>query len=102
MIRKQQLGDIIQITNRMLTLADAGAWEDLPDLQTERETLISTFFEAKVNPNEIGWVEAGLRELLELERTIVQKTNSQFQVVSAHLQKLRDGKKANLAYEKNK
>ena len=46
MIRKQQLGDIIQITNRMLTLADAGAWEDLPDLQTERETLISTFFDS--------------------------------------------------------
>lgn len=101
MIRKQQLGNIIEITSRMVTLADAGAWEDLPDLQTERETMMSSFFKTAVTPNEIGWVEAGLRELLELERTIVQKTNCQFQVVSEHLQKLRDGKKAYKAYEQN-
>lgn len=96
--RNHELQNIIELTRRMAGLAEAGSWEELPGLQTERQNLMNLFFQTSVKPNEAEWVESAIVELLRLEHAIVEKTNAEFQILSTHLTQLRAGKKAVKAY----
>jgi hypothetical protein len=98
------LGQIITLSEQMLSLARQGEWERLTERQVERQQMIEQVF-----PLDLGAMAAGpvgadgaarqIREILDLDKQLMRLARAQQQEIGQTLGKLNQGRVATRAYQ---
>jgi len=99
--RIDEFEKIIGLSKTMLECAKNGAWEDLSETETNRQVLMKVFFDQSILEAEADWLEPGIKELLNLDRLIVQLSKDELDAIANSVQQMKKGKEGASAYQRN-
>ena len=88
----------VQTTRDMLALAQQGEWETVTRLQAERQQRLEAYFQTPVPPALADEVAAGIREMLELDRRVMDLGRQGMDELARKMGGLRIGRRAQRAY----
>ncbi len=90
--------DLVAMSERMLHEARAGRWDEVMDLQNERQHRFESFFAVPVSKSEAEQVAAGIRQILEFDRQVVDLGRRSMDELAGAMNDLRFGRRAQQAY----
>lgn len=94
-----QITDLIKLTQSMLDKAEAGIWEDVISLESERRKQMDTYFSTEKNrSDDIAAIRVGIETIQKLDEQLMLLGRNQKKELSQALQELGQGKKAVQAY----
>lgn len=82
----------------MKVAAEEGDWDRVIEIQRQRDQALRMFFEAPVEAAEASTVETGIREILAVDRRVLELSQARMQTLSGRLEQLHQGRKARQAY----
>ena len=88
----------VAMSGEMLAAAQGGHWETVMGLQGERQRRLEAYFASPVPPELADQVAAGIREMLELDRQIVDLGRKGMEELAGAMNGLRTGRRAQQAY----
>lgn len=95
---RESFDAFVQTTREMLALAQQGEWETVTRLQAERQQRLEAYFEIPVPPPLADEVAAGIREMLELDRRVMDLGRQGMDELTRKMGDLRVGRRAQQAY----
>lgn len=95
-------GDIVALTREMLARAQSGDWETTLGLEQQRQRMLTLFFAAPVPPGDAPGVAAGIREILDIDRELMELGKQGMDELAAKLEELSSGRRAVKAYGTNR
>lgn len=96
--RKQQLGEIIALSQDMLELARDNAWERVAELEAQRRTLVMQCFHAPTEKQDSDIVAAVIREILSINQQLTDTGKAHQQYLGNQLRTNQVGRTAQQAY----
>lgn len=88
----------VQTTREMLSLAQQGEWETVMGLQAERQQRLEAYFSSSVPAHLAEQVAAGIREILDLDRQLMELGRQGMDELARNMNGLRTGRRAQQAY----
>jgi len=101
MERNKRFDDILVLSRKMLDDADKGEWEHIIDMQAQRQQLMNDFFATPVPKTDAEYVANGIREMLDLDKVLIEHSKQAMNGLSSDMKKLHKGSKAQQAYAVN-
>ena len=92
---------ILQMSRSMLEDADQEEWDRITDRQEQRQLLIEQFFATPVPATDAERVASGIREMLDIDRMLIDRSKQAMNGLSTDLRKIKQGNKAKQAYAGN-
>lgn len=99
--RDKRFDDILKLSRRMLEDAGKGDWDRTAQLQAQRQQLMNDYFVTPVPEAEAGVVASGIREMLDIDRKLIEHSKQAMNGLSSDLKKINKGKHASRAYVVN-
>jgi len=90
---------IVDYSRQLYAMADAGAWDKMPDLERERATLVKLCFESTPVFEDTDLTVCSIQEILELDQAVLKKTASKRDEIGKGLDGLRKARSATSAYQ---
>lgn len=97
----KRFDDILSLSRNMLQDAGKGEWEHILDMQMERQQLINDYFATPVPEAKAEAVASGIREMLDIDRVLIERSKQAMSGLSSDMQKINKGIKAHQAYAVN-
>lgn len=97
--RRAQLDHAVELTRRMRGRVDAGAWDDVVAMETERQRLLHAFFAVEPARSEADWIAQALREMLAINDEMEHACRKHLQEIASDMQQLQANRKASQAYQ---
>jgi hypothetical protein len=95
---RRQLGAILELSRAMLAAADREEWEPLVTMETQRRRALEALFSGE-GVMQVSGVPDGVRELLALDRRIIDRGEHLRQQVFQELGRIDQGRRAVRAYQ---
>lgn len=95
---RESFDEFVAVSRDMLAAAQCGHWETVMGLQGERQRRLEAYFANPVSPELADQVAAGIREMLELDRQIVDLGRKGMEELAGAMNGLRTGRRAQQAY----
>ncbi|MGR8999897.1 MAG: flagellar protein FliT [Gammaproteobacteria bacterium] len=92
------LQDLITLSRVLLEKAGAQAWDEVADLQSQREEQLNRFFSDPVKPDQADAVSAGIQAIMAINQELMVLASQAKAELGDALLKLDQGKKAVKAY----
>ncbi|MGR9000152.1 MAG: flagellar protein FliT [Gammaproteobacteria bacterium] len=92
------LQDLIILSRVLLEKAGAQAWDEVADLQSQREEQLNRFFSDPVEPDQADAVSAGIEAIMAINQELMVLASQAKAELGDALHKLDQGKKAVKAY----
>ena len=70
-IQRERLASIVLLTERMLTLAKAGDWDQVSDSERCRQTLLNDCFESEVQPHNSQLFSEAIAAMLHMNEELM-------------------------------
>ena len=102
LVKPERINDwrvIVQHTRDMLHAANAGDWDRVTTLESQRREDIARFFAIAVAPYEAQQVRDGIREILESDAKLLALTRGQCAQTTGNIVQMRQRANAHKAYE---
>jgi len=96
--REQRFQEILRLSGSMLDQAQRGDWVAVSATEAVRQRLLSGFFEAAASAHEAAWLAAGIREVLDYDRQLMDLGKQTMAGLSAELRTFETGRRAQAAY----
>lgn len=96
--RSDQFAHIVDITRQMRDCALAGEWETVAEMQSERQRLVTEFFETRPADHEAGFLRTGIEEILAWDKEVMTLGSRAKEEISGKLAKIYSTRKAAHAY----
>lgn len=93
------LGHLLGLSQQMLSLARQGEWENVNEIQAERQRIIEKEFPLSPGPTEAGDVAREIQAILDLDRELLELAGTQQKEIGQTLGKLNQGRAATRAYQ---
>jgi len=93
--------DILKLSRQMLADASDSKWDEIITMQSKRQQLMNHFFATPVPREEAEKVANGIREMLDIDRIIIDQSKLAMNGLSTDLDKINHGMKAQQAYADN-
>jgi len=90
---------IVDYSRQLYAMADAGAWDKMPDLERERATLVKLCFESTPVVEDTDLATRSIKKILELDQTILKKTAVKRDEIGKGLDGLRKARSGARAYQ---
>ena len=90
---------ITGLTSNMLMHAQAGEWEQVIQMETDRQKLIQQFFNQNSVESFASEIATGISHVMATDREIMQLGKNGLRQMSNHLQDISTGKQATDAYK---
>ena len=98
MSRASTWNRIIEISHSMQSCARQGKWEEVQDMEVSRREIMLNFFSTTASVDEAEWISRGIREVLEIDREIMDLGKKNLHKLSQQIQNLKVGEKVEKAY----
>lgn len=95
---REPFDTFVQATREMLAQAQRGEWEAVMGLQAERQQRLEAYFSTPVPAELAENVAAGIREMLELDRRVMELGRKGMDELARNMNGLRTGRRAQQAY----
>ena len=95
---RESFDEFVAVSREMLAAAQRGHWETVMGLQGERQRRLEAYFATPVPPDLADQVAAGIREMLELDRQVVDLGRKGMEELAGAMNGLRTGRRAQQAY----
>lgn len=95
--RHQLLDDALAMSRQMVELGDVGDWEAVIALEPARRELLEQAFATHAPADE--FITERVRAILDLDRSLMQRTVQARDAIAAELGRNREGRKAAAAYQ---
>lgn len=96
--RTKQLKEILDITHEMLGSAREGEWTTVIEQEAQRQKVMHEFFSKKVSVREAEIVAAGIRQILDIDKQVMELGKNRMLHLSGQVTGVRKGQKAQKAY----
>ena len=87
-----------RLTETMLEHARAGEWEQVIQMESDRQVLIQQFFKNNRPETFANEIADGITRVMNTDREIMQLGKNELQILSKHLRDINTGKQAQNAY----
>jgi hypothetical protein len=81
--RRAQIQKIVDLTRAMRARVDAGAWEDIVEMETARQELLSAFFAVEPTKAEAAWIADSIQEMLRINAEMEETCRKHLQEISS-------------------
>ena len=99
----QELNDIQNLSNTILSLAESDDWDNIPGIEQQRDKLIRHFFENQdVNAGDRDIIEQTIQSVLQINKRVTVLAEQKKITINAQMQDLRKRQNVNSAYLQNK
>lgn len=95
---RESFEDFVAMSRAMLNRAQRGEWEEVMRMQGERQERLEAYFAALVPAQLADQVAAGIREILDLDRRIMELGRRGMDALAGEMNGLRAGRQAQKAY----
>lgn len=92
---------ILKLSRIMLKDSSKGKWGRILKMQTDRQQMLDNYFAKPVSPADAEKVATGIREMLDIDRTLMDRGRKQMGELSADMRNINQGVKAKQAYVEN-
>jgi len=99
---KRQLTELIDLATQQLAAAAEQEWEQVAELEQQRQTQLKKHFSAAIAPASAALVRAGIKKLQQLEQQLLTITEQAKAETASELSQSQKGNKANRAYQQHK
>jgi len=99
---KRQLTELIDLAKQQLAAADDGEWEQVDELEQQRQSQLRKHFSAAIAPASAPLVRAGIEKLQQLEQQLLAITEQAKAKTASQLSQAQKGNKASRAYQQHK
>ena len=89
------------ISRRLSELAHQGQWEDLPELESKRRSMLEEFFSEAVAKDISSEIAAGIKKILSADEEIASLAQQGRLKIATQLQDIAKGKQVIEAYANN-
>ncbi len=96
--REQQLQEILELSQGLVSMARQGDWDQVADLERSRRSQMLRYFERSVSAEESLMVEKAIRQIAEYDHCLNNLVIEARDKVSAELHRMRAGQQAVKAY----
>ncbi len=93
--------EILDLARLMRKLASEGDWESVAVMQHRRQQMLESFFASPVDGH-VPELAAAIREMLEIDRFLIEAGRRERDALSESLQGLRQGAAGVAAYERHR
>lgn len=97
-MRSAELQGIVAMTRTMLAKAQAGEWAQVMRMELERQERVQAFFAIEVPEEENERVAQAIREILEMDRRMIDLGHQGQDALSRKINDLQAGRRAKQAY----
>lgn len=97
----KRFDDILKLSRNMHEAAGKGEWEQILKMQTERQQMMDNYFAEPVPAEQAEKVATGIREMLDMDRVLMDRSRQQMSSLSSDMQSISQGVKAQKAYGDN-
>lgn len=97
-VRERSFGEIVDLSRSMLESAEKGDWAAVTETQMTRQALIDEFFSVAPAADEARWLAAGIRNILESDRQLMDLGKRTMDALSTDLCTFEVGRRAQAAY----
>lgn len=94
----QLLAQVLELTQAMQKKADLGLWDEMIELQQERQPFFDKVFPV-TEPSDIDKIRSTVEAILELNTKLEQQCEHQKQTIQLQLKGMNTNKKAVNAYQ---
>ncbi|GEM_PF-2767507 len=99
----QELNDIQNLSNTILSLAESDDWDNIPGIEQQRDNLIRHFFENQdFNAGDRDIIEQTIQSVLQINKRVTVLAEQKKITINAQMQDLRKRQNVNSAYLQNK
>lgn len=102
MSRNADWQDILSATQAMATAAQAGKWESVAELESQRRPLLESFFSQPVSETEAAVVAEGIRAIMAMDQELMVLCQETKGVIAQQMGQLNQSRKAHTAYQQNR
>ncbi len=95
----EQLDVILELSRNMLLMVQLKDWQTLVSLEESRRHKLAAFFSQPVSAHEVPIVEAGIADLLAINKQIVALSEVAYQEAADGIRQLNNARRAAFAYE---
>ena len=99
--RNKRFDEVLALSRKMLLDADKGEWEHIIDMQAQRQALMDNYFATPVPAADAEYVANGIREMLDIDRVLIERSKQAMNGLSSDMQDINKGIKAHQAYAVN-
>lgn len=96
---REQWGTILELSHRMLELAETRDWDSLPPLMNARDKLLKLYFTASASAQHTQEMKAQIEMIQNNDRLIVELTKHNRELLADELIKLQKAKQTVNAYQ---
>ena len=100
--RQSQLEQFQEMSQMMLELSEAGDWDKLPDLESERQAIMKSVFSEQVSVQDAPQVEKLIKEVLLINEKITKLAEKSKISISFQRQNIIKRQNVHSAYIQNK
>lgn len=100
--KQSQLEQFQQMSQTMLELSEASDWDKLPDLESERQTVMRSIFSEEVSIQDAPQVEKLIKEVLLINEKITKLAEKSKVSISFKRQNIIKRQNVHSAYIQNK
>lgn len=102
MSRNADWQDILSATQAMATAAQAGEWEEVTELESQRRAMLESFFAQPVSEADAPAVAEGIRAVMAIDQELMALCQEMKGVIAQQMGQLNQGRKAHTAYQQNR
>ena len=93
--------EILLLSRKMLEEINAEDWEAMLVLEGRRQKMLQAYFSEPVSREEAERVADGIREMLDIDQSLMQKSRKMLETISGSLKNFKNGSSAVSAYQSN-
>lgn len=100
--KELELKQFLDISQSMLVCAKNNDWDNLPDLENKRKSIINSFFEQSISEYDSVKIEQTIKDVLFINEKIEQLAQQEKVIVGQQLSGLKKKQSVHSAYLQNK
>lgn len=86
--RRAQFEVIVKLTRNMRARVQAGAWDDIVAMETERQELLNTFFAVEPAKSEARWIAESIQEMLDINNEMEEACRKHLDQIASDMSTL--------------
>ena len=98
--REEQLRAVIELSQLMLQTAQQKNWDDLRQLERNRQELFKSFFSQAASEAEAVWIGQGIEQILSINQKMIQIIGQEQTQLMDNMKTISNGRQAVKAYSR--